>query len=153
MFSPQRRQPLARHFPGNLLQECGKLTLKFDKAALYREVQRHEDNLKTRLYCIQQKSRVLIFGDNPQDTSGLTAKSIAVRLGAHQPEAKMAAPAVRPSVAPATGEQAPSGIVPAPAAHHAVSPRRRACVIYLRSRWISAPPIPAPFPHISVHVK
>ena len=60
------------------------------------------------------------------DASGLTAKSIADRLRAHEPETDIVVPVVRPVVVTVNRPDINGIIVPAPAANHAVRPRGRA---------------------------
>ena len=55
--------------------------------------------------------------------SGLTAKSIAIRLGAGKTETNVVVPVVRVVVVPVDGTDVRSIVVPVPAAYYAVNAR------------------------------
>ena len=70
------------------------------------------------------------------DTSGLTAKSFAVRLGAEETEADIVVAVVRVVVVPVRRTHVLGIVVPAPAADHAVRPRGSTHTIhYYGNSW------------------
>ena len=72
------------------------------------------------------------FHSASPDASGLTAKSIAGRLGTSQPEAVVVVvvPVVRPVVVTVDRPDVNGIVVPAPTAYHAVRPRGRARTVH-----------------------
>ena len=93
-----------------------------------------------------------LFQKLPWTLSDLAAKSIAGRLRSNETKAKIVDPVTGSVAVPVRGTDVLSVVVPTPAAIHAVRSQGRAHRISLRPAGIASVPVPAPLPHISVHI-
>ena len=73
-------------------------------------------------------------------------------LGTHHPEPNVPSAYRRSGMAPIGGTEVPSLVVPCPATFHTVIAGKRPLRVRLCPLVIVLIPVPAPFPHISVHI-